>query len=703
MVGRAEFEKVLAGELGLEAEEKIHPALDRAEAAFLSQHYRQKTEIQKQAIPPIFLGRNALLVSATASGKTEAAIVPVAARILSQKKKSLCLYISPTKALLNDLVRRLETPLNRLGLDLALKHGDHDLPVEGKEFSFLFTTPESLDVLLCKGVKALERVRYVIVDEIHQIYNQPRGFHLLFLLERVKCIAKEPLQRIALSATVGQPSRLASWLKGSDEELPVFTTGVKRDIGAEFLFPGNVPSVRRWFSRVPAKKVLVFANARRRCEEVFLALKGVEPYEVFVHYSTLEKSDREYVERRFKKAAYAACVATSTMELGIDIGSVEAVLLVDAPHSVSSFLQRIGRGGRRTGRAYCYLAVRDNMELLQHCALLRLAQAGMMERESEGCAYSVLVQQILSYVASKKNYRILPEEISRFCQAWTGYPDSVEAILRSLEAKGYLASEGGWRSMRMGPKCMELYNKASVYSNIRDSKTGIAVFSRDRRLGVLPLPSDLRRGNIILFAGRYWKVESVREAAITVSQASAVANPIVPRWGTGGLKTSDLVIQEMKRLIKGETEPQGLKKSEREWLEEIRRVFVKDSKDWDFLYRQKGSRHTYYTFLGHFANTVLKLALESRMKPGPEIHARELVLVSDTPLDFSSLPVADEIKDLVDSNWKLFTDVAAKGPFFNLLPSELQMEEVLSFLDYGAIEEVSKLTSPRLLEIQSEL
>ncbi len=703
MAGRTEFEKALAEELGLRAGEEIHPALDRAEAAFFSQHYRQKTEIQKKAIAPIFSGKNALLVSATASGKTEAAVVPVAARILSEKKKALCLYISPTKALLNDLVRRLETPLKRLGLELALKHGDHDLPVEGKEFSFLFTTPESLEVLLCKRVKALERVRHVIVDEIHQIYNQPRGFHLLFLEERLKCLTKEPLQRIALSATVGHPSRLASWLKGSDEELPVFTTGAKRDIGAEFLFLGNVQSLRRWLSRVPAKKVLVFANTRRRCEEIFLALKGVEPYEVFVHYSTLEKPDREYVERRFKKTAYAACVATTTMELGIDIGSVEAVLLADAPHSVSSFLQRIGRGGRRTGRAYCYLAARDNKEMLQHCALLRLAQAGMMELEIEGCAYSVLVQQILSYVSSKTNYRILPEEIPRFCQAWTGYADSVEAILRSLEAKGYLASEVGWRSMRMGPKCLDLYNKAGIYSNIRDSGTGTAVFSRDRKLGILPLPSDVRRGNIILFAGRYWKVESVREAGITVSQASAVANPIVPRWGTAGLKTSDLVIQEMERLIKGETEPQALQKSERERLDKIRQTLVKGRKDWHFLHRQKGRRHTYYTFLGSFANEVLKLGLESRMKPAPEIQTRELGLISDIPLDFSKLPAADEIKGLVDSNWKLFSEVSRKGPFFNLLPPELQKEEVLSFLDYGAIEDVSELTSPRLLEIQSEL
>lgn len=703
MAGRPEFEKALAEELELQPAEEIHPALDRAESAFFSQHYRQKTDIQKQAITPIFSGKNALLVSATASGKTEAAVVPVAARILSQKKKALCLYISPTKALLNDLVRRLETPLKRLGLELALKHGDHDLPVEGREFSFLFTTPESLDVLLCRRVKALVRVRHVIVDEIHQIYNQPRGFHLLFLLERLKCFTKEPLQRIALSATVGQPSRLASWLKGSNEELSVFTTGAKRDIGAEFLFPGNVQSLRRWFSRVPAKKVLIFANTRRRCEEIFLALRGVEPYEVFVHYSTLEKPDREYVERRFKKAAYAACVATTTMELGIDIGSVEAVLLADAPHSVSSFLQRIGRGGRRTGRAYCYLAARDNRELFQHCALLRLAQAGTLEPEIEGCAHSVLVQQIFSYVASKTNYRILPEEIPRFCKAWTEYPDSVDAILRSLEAKGYLGSEAGWRSVRMGPKLSELYNKAGVYSNIRDSDTGIAVFSRDRKLGGLPLPSDVRRGNIILFAGRYWKVESVRQAAITVSQTSAVANPIVPRWGAAALATSDLVIREMKRLIKGEAEPEGLQKRERKGLENIRQTCARSSKDWDFLYRQKGRRRTYYTFLGGFSNTVLKLGLESRMKPGPEIRAGELSLVSDIPLDFSSLPTADEIKDLIDSNWKLFSDVAAKGPFFNLLPSELQKEEVLSFLDYGAVQEVSELTSPRLVEIQTEL
>ena len=702
MAERTDFEKALAGELGIEPRVENNSILDQALIAFFSQHYRQKTEIQNKAISPIYFGKNALVLSATASGKTEAAVCPVSARILSQKENALCLYVAPTKALLNDLVRRLETPLKRLGLKLLLKHGDHDPPLEGKNFNFLFTTPESLDVLLCKRIRALERVKHVIVDEIHQMYNQPRGFQLLFLLERLKLLTKKPLQRIALSATVAQPSMLAAWLKGSDEDLEIFATEGKREITSQFLLVKHLQSLRTWFSSVPVKKVLVFANTRRKCEEIFLSLKGVNPYEAFVHYSTLEKPDREYVENKFKKSVYAACVATTTMELGVDIGSVDAVVLAAPPYSVSSFLQRIGRGGRRTAGTHCHLVAQNDWEFLQHCALLRLAQEGALEATVKGYSYSVLVQQIFSYVASKPDHRILPEEILNFCRPWAEYPTGIEAIVSSLETRGYLIKEANWRSLRMGPKLSQLYNKAMIFSNIRDTGKGVPVVCRGRKLGILPLPRDVGSGDTILFAGRYWKVENVDESSIKVTPGSPVTNPLVPRWSNAGLETSDLVLQEIKRLLKCETEPRGVEQNVKDRLENIRRNYLGGSTDWDFLYRQKDGKHIYYTFLGGFSNTLLQMGFESGMKPPPEIHGRELRLISDLPLDFSCLPKINEIKELIGTNWKIFSDIAAKGPYFNLLPSELQKEETLSFLNYEAIEAVSKLVRPRLLRIDRE-
>ncbi|HYK87885.1 MAG TPA: DEAD/DEAH box helicase, partial [Acidobacteriota bacterium] len=549
MAEQSEFDRSLARELGLEIPHQSRSTLERAERAFLSQHYGQKTQIQENAIDPIFLGRNALLVSPTASGKTEAALVPIAARILTGGMKSLCIYICPTRALANDLERRLETPLKRLGLELEVKHGDRHLPLNAGRFAILLTTPESLDVLLGKGLRFLTDVRHVVIDEAHQIYGQPRGYHLLFLLERLKAMGRQPLHRVALSATVETPSKLASWLKGSDAELLAFGSEAKRILSAQFLFPMSPHSLRNWLSGIPAKKMLIFANTRRRCEEVFLAIQNTTPYEAYVHYSTLEKMDREYVEKRFKKAAFAVCVATSTMELGIDIGSVDAVLLADPPNSVASFVQRVGRGGRRGESCPCYLAPRDDRELLRFCALLALAQKGMIEPIVEGCAHSVLVQQVFSCVAAKDNHRVLPEEIKSFCQPWAGYHRAVDAILENLVAKKYLAAEAGWRSLRMGPKLAELYNKKGIYSNIADSDTGVAVYAQDRKLGTLPLPRDVKKGNVILFAGRYWRIESIRDSSILVSKTAQVADPLVPRWGTRGLKSSDLVTRQMRSLL----------------------------------------------------------------------------------------------------------------------------------------------------------
>jgi ATP-dependent helicase Lhr and Lhr-like helicase len=699
----SDFDRSLARELGRQITDQSHSTLERVERAFLSQHYGQKTHIQGKAVEPIFQGRNALIVSPTASGKTEAAVMPIAARILAGGLKSVCIYVCPTRALANDLHRRLQAPLKGLGFDLAIKHGDHDLPLDRKRFDVLLTTPESLDVLLGRSMDFLKDVRHVVVDEAHQIYDQPRGHHLLFLLERLKEIGQQPLQRIALSATVAEPVKLASWLKGSDTDFLTFGSEAKRNIDAEFLFPMGPQSLRNWISGVPVKKMLVFANTRRRCEEVYLSIKDVSPYEAFVHYSTLEKTDREYVEKRFKKAAFAICVATSTMELGVDIGSVDAVLLVDPPNSVSSFVQRIGRGGRRGQSCPCYLAAKDDGDLLRFCGLLDLAQSGAIEPVVEGCAYSVLVQQVFSYVASKENHRILPEEIKSFCKTWHGYHRSVDPILESLVAKGYLASEAGWRSLRMGTKLAELYNKKAIYTNIQDIEKGIAVYAQDRKLANLPLPRNAKRGNVLLFAGRYWRIESIGDSSILVSKTTPVDDPIVPRWGTRGLRNSDLLTRQIQKLLRGEAEPQGLSDSVRERVENIRREYLGCSKEWDYLYLNKGNEHIYFTFLSSVANTAIRLSAESQHALGTRVREIEMGLVSNIPIDFSAIPKTDEVEALVESNWRLFSATAPRGPFFSLLPSDLQKEETLSFLDYALLKDLHKFRNARMLAITKRL
>jgi ATP-dependent helicase Lhr and Lhr-like helicase len=212
---------------------KEHPGLERAINAFLGQHLLQKKPIQERAIDVIYDGVDTLIISETAGGKTGAAFIPIAAHLLT-KPECVALYIAPTKALLNDLFRRLEAPLNQLGLELKIRHGDFSLSAKATSVRVLLTTPESLDVLLSRNYPLLSKVNYLILDEIHQLYGNPRGEQLLFLIQRLENITNRPLQRVALSATVGSPVEVSKWLCPNREPARIINAPEKREIAGEF-------------------------------------------------------------------------------------------------------------------------------------------------------------------------------------------------------------------------------------------------------------------------------------------------------------------------------------------------------------------------------------------------------------------------------------------------------------------------------------
>lgn len=678
------WQEMLQEELGVEPP-RVSRLLQTVKSAFLHQHQEQLTAIQRASIPVIYAGGNVLLVSATASGKTEAAAIPIAAKLLASGREDVCLYIAPTRALLNDLHKRMTAPLYHLGIQHAIRHGDYRLTKRDEELQVLFTTPESLDVLLCREAPFLSRVRYAVVDEIHQVYGTPRGAQLQFLLERVKARHGGSLQRIALSATVGDESGLAHWFQGSDSKVEVFATGTQRDIQPDIRWLDRPESLRDSIRSLECRKVLIFVNSRRQCDDVFVVLRDLPPYRVFVHYSSLEKEQREYVERHFKLSEFAICVATSTLELGIDIGSIEAVILYDPPSSVGSFLQRIGRGGRRSGATQAGMTPRRPLELLQFCATTDLATAGVLERSPSGHFYSVLVQQIFSIVAAKHHHRIHEDEITELCEPWTWIQlDDQEAILGALDSRDYLRYEHEWRSYQMGPRLANLYNDAKIYSNIVNGGDGVPVFYEGRHLAHLPIPLlELRLGQTILFAGRYWEITSVSRDSIRVRLGRPVANPVRPRWGGRGAFGPDgLLAARMKEaLVNREPYRQfNLDPIARAHLLRIYDRVPNEVRESEILAELRGNGYVHYTFAGTVENRVLQVAFRaSGVACRPGRRAEGIALVSPQPLDFSSLPKREEeLRRLVESNWRSFAHWIAAGPFFELLPTHVRKKEVLS-------------------------
>ncbi len=664
--------------------------LDNAISAFLHKHQQQFTDIQSQTIQPVYAGKNALLISSTASGKTEAVAIPIAARISENRKDSLCIYIAPTKALLNDLYKRLSVPLHRLDIQLGIRHGDKPLSSSDQELSFLLTTLESLDILLCKDYTFLSKVKFVICDEIHQVFGSPRGLQLLFLLERLKKMAGQELQRIALSATVGDQNIVSEWFRGGDKPVRIFSTGTQRPLDPEFHWLDQYNSLRNVIQQSKAKKVLIFVNSRRRCDDLFLELGNFSPYRVFLHYSTLEREQREYVEFQFKASEFAICIATTTLELGIDIGSIEVIILYEPPQSVTSFLQRIGRGSRRTGKTWVIMTPKNNLELLQFCALTSLASEGIIENTPPGQFYSVLIQQIFSSIAAKHHHRVHESEIEEICNSFSWIqPREINLIMQRLSSQRYLRHESRWSSYQMGPMLESLYNEMAIFSNISNGESGIQVFHEGRRLASLPLPvTQLRLGAVILFAGRYWEITSVGEARITVRLTNPVSSPIRPSYGKGGGNyMSSIIAQKIKTVLSGRANLSyfRLDRAAENRLRDLQVKILSEHFEGCIFQARSASNYFYYTFAGGVENMILQLLFskfgyECRLIKNTE----GIAVCSDDLLDFSQISNDEnEIKEIIHKHWQSFLLLSSTGPFFNFLPVSLRRKEILSQIDYG--------------------
>lgn len=375
--------------------------------------------LQELAAAPILSGEHALIIAPTAGGKTEAAILPAISRLLTENwDGTAILYLCPLKALLNNLYERLETYFGMVGYEVGLWHGDISpadrRKIESNKPACLLTTPESLEVMMISSRRELREllvnVRMVVIDEIHAFAGDDRGLHLLAVVERIQRLAGRQFQRIGLSATVGNPETLIDWLAGHCEGERRVVTVAAASVEAEVCvdYVASLENAAHVISQLHAgEKRLVFCDSRRRVEElaVMLRERGVS---TFVSHSSLSASQRREAEAAFSSDSNCVIVATSTLELGIDVGDLDRVIQIDAPGTVASFLQRIGRTGRRQGstRNCLFLATSDNA-LLHATALVELWEKGYVEPiVAPRDPFHLFVQQLLALTLQTGGIRV---------------------------------------------------------------------------------------------------------------------------------------------------------------------------------------------------------------------------------------------------------------------------------------------------------
>lgn len=489
--------------------------------------------VQRVGIPKILDQKDVLMVAPTASGKTEAACAPLV-EMNSGSERWTILYISPTRALVNDLFQRLDSPIEQLGLTIKRRTGDHRDPLVEPP-NLLLTTPESFDSLLCRGrSRALRHVlgyvNAVVLDEVHLIFGTARGEQTRWLLHRLRRLREQmvtdavirtaDLQVVALSATVPDVDALVDTYLGPDRAV-VSVEGtrpielVAPDAGS----PAAESSVLNYVRSADAsEKVLVFSNARKRVDELARVLATtLEPdrYEVRAHHGSLAQAERESVESAMKARDRIVVCATMTLEIGIDIGDVDVVVLDGPAPSVSSLLQRVGRGNRRSGYTRLMMCSGSVVESLVHAAMLDAARVGDLGDAERGPQYAVARQQLASYIFQAPGRSRPRAQLEGFAGALLPTVDAAR-VLDHLVSLGEFEEDAS--GVRLGREWLDLSDRGAIHSTIEDAG-GYEVVDQRTGAGIgKGIRSQSGRG--LGVAGKLLEVKKWDQFKIVVSKAA---------------------------------------------------------------------------------------------------------------------------------------------------------------------------------------
>ena len=532
-------------------------------------HWENLRSIQVAAADAIFnTDENVLLTASTASGKTEAAFFPIITLFSEDMPSSVgCIYIGPLKALINDQFSRLNDLCVEADIPVWHWHGDvaqsHKAKLMRHPSGILQITPESLEALLLHKHAAIAKLfgdlRFVVIDEVHSLLRGDRGGQTLCLIERLSRIAGVNPRRIGLSATIGDPEGTGEFLslgtgrktiipkidaKGSKWRLSMEHFYVKDAQAAEDKqIPGALPVLEEKTDDAPAnadpgigyifehtrgKKCLVFVNSREECEMVTTTLRHYcelnhEPDRFLVHHGNLSASYRETAEGIMKDdSQYMTTVTTATLELGIDIGRLERAFQIDAPWTVSSFLQRMGRTGRRELPPEMWFVIREDepevramlpttipWKLLQGIALVQLylEERWVEPPRLDRLPFSLLYHQTMSTLAScgELSPRALADRVLRLHYFHRITQEDYRVLLRHLIATDHIqqTEQGG---LIVGLAGERVINSFKFYGVFQESEE-YTVRSESQELGTVVSPPPV--GEKLAIAGHVWQVLDV--------------------------------------------------------------------------------------------------------------------------------------------------------------------------------------------------
>jgi len=508
--------------------------------AFL-ERFKEPTEIQKKAIPLILSGKNVLIVAPTGTGKTEAAVIPVFEQI-SGKRPISAIYITPLRALNRDMEQRLVYWAKAAGISIEVRHGDTPAKIKTRQGKnpphVLITTPETLQILLVlpQFREYLKNVEWVIVDEVQELVDSKRGSQLSLGLARLSELAN--FKTIGLSATLSSPKKAELIFNGAQYEV---VSGGEKEWSAEVVIIPGDEKIKEFVKKIAEKnKIMIFVNTRSEAEIYGSIFSDF----AFVHHGSLSKDIREEAEKRFRNGELKAIVATSSLELGIDIGDVDLVVQIGSPKQVGRFMQRMGRSGhslKQVSRAI--IIARNEEEKRESEGIIKKAKEGWLEEERVFVnPLDVIAHQMVGLSFSKIPLAKAHEILKKSHIYTLGFEKS-KIIAQFLEEnRGLFFNEDGTIKVTRKGRRYYFDNLSTIPKElrfgVREAQSGKVVGYIDERFA-----SQLSEGDSFILRGRPWQVASLEEEIKVIPLSSAAIT--VPRW-----KGEDLpVSKEVAKLV----------------------------------------------------------------------------------------------------------------------------------------------------------
>lgn len=554
---------------------------------------------------------NLLLASGTASGKTEAAFLPILTDLYNNPSKSIgVLYISPLKALINDQFKRIEEILEETDIKVTKWHGDVSSNIKQKVLKnpkgILQTTPESLEAMLMKNpgnvIKLFSDLRYIVIDEVHYFMNDDRGIQLLCILERIQRLIQIEPRRIGLSATLGNYELAKKWIN----------TGTSKNCNVP-----NVPEEKRkirlgtayflinekeenntilnyynyMYKQTLNKKCIIFSNSKAEVENNISHLKKIAKNNktkdiYYVHHANISTSLRKYVEEQMKNDEEMAVTgATLTLELGIDLGRLDRIIQTGSPFSVSSFVQRLGRSGRRgTPSEMLFLFKSEastkakefyeeiDFEFLKCIAIIELylKEKWIEEIQEKNLPFSILYHQTMSYLYSCGG--CLPKDLAKYILTLEPFKnvskEDYKMLLQHLVEKEEIEKDEEG-NLQIGVKAEGMVNHFSFFS-VFDTNLEYSVRNGAQEIGTVQMPYPV--GQKFALAGFTWKVIEVSEEKrqIFVSKVGGIATNI---WN-GDMQSyvHKKIMEKIKNILESTEEYRYLDKTGLESLKSFREI-----------------------------------------------------------------------------------------------------------------------------------